>query len=72
MVFQQPTTLAQALQELVGEVLRGKTIDLTFSSEDEVSQFLNALEEVVQSRQVTVLVYPVGRRTLEVTLPEGA
>jgi hypothetical protein len=68
MRFEQPNNLARALQVLLNDVVGGKTLSLSFSNEEDVRKVLETLDEVARAQAVTVLVRPIGRRTLELTL----
>jgi ACT domain-containing protein len=68
MRFRQPNNLALALHFVLNEVASGKTLSLSFLNEDEATRILEMLNEVAQERQLSVLVRPVGQRTLELTL----
>jgi hypothetical protein len=68
MIFQQPSDLARAMHQVLDQLLRGQTVTLSFATNDEAAHALDVLNEVATERQVTILVEPAGRRSLQMSL----
>jgi hypothetical protein len=70
MMFQQPNSRARAMHQVVDRLITGARVTLSFQTESEARQGLDALHEVALSRRVGIVVEPRGDRQVEIYLVE--